>query len=187
MNIEELEGYNKKDKTISVSKICKKGFFTILPAFVIGIVLYYIIHGWYDWSKQPWTDYFINLAIFVVGFVIHEGIHYVLSYVYSDKDKSSIVFGTDSNYLKTYCYTTKALTIKQYRTLLLLPLLITGLLPYLIGIIIGSFHMVIASSCLIGMCGVDVSLLLMFRKEKSNSYIVQEDREDIYGGVVYSK
>lgn len=187
MNIEELEGYNKEDKTISVLDICKKGLLTIIPVMIIGIALYYIIYGWYDWSKQPWTDYFINAAIFIVGFVIHEGIHYVLSYIYSGKDKSSVVFGSDSNYLKTYCYTTKALTIKQYRTQLLLPLLVTGVIPYLIGIIIGSFHMVIACSCLIAMCGVDVRLLLMFRKEKSDSYIVQEDREDIYGGVVYSK
>ena len=92
-----------------------------------------------------------------------------------------------SNYLKTYCYTTKAITIKQYKLQLFLPILITGIIPYLIGIIVGSFHMVIASSCLIGMCGVDVKLLLMFRKEKNDSYIVQEDKEDIYGGIVYSK
>ena len=187
MNIEQLEGYNKKDKTISVVDVCKKGLLIILPCFIIGIALYYIIYGWYDWSKQPWTDYFINAGIFIVGFVIHEGIHYLLNYIYSDKDKSSVVFGSDSNYLKTYCYTTKAITIKQYKLQLFLPLLITGIIPYLIGIIVGSFHMVIASSCLIGMCGVDVKLLLMFRKEKNDSYIVQEDKEDIYGGIVYSK
>ena len=82
MDIEQLEGYNKEDKTISVVDACKKGLLIILPCFIIGIALYYIIYGWYDWSKQPWTDYFINAGIFIVGFVIHEGIHYLLNYIY---------------------------------------------------------------------------------------------------------
>lgn len=189
MKKEELEMKNleKKDITIPIEKACKRGFLTILPIFILLIAGYYLINGWYDWSIQPWRDYFTIVGIFIVGFVIHEFIHAV-GWAYNSEGKwKSIRFGYDYNYLKTYCDCTEAIKVGTYKLFKILPLFITGIVPYLIGIITGNFHLSIAGSCLVAMCGVDLILVIMFRKVSNNSYIICNDNPSIYGGEIYSE
>ena len=74
-----------------------------------------------------------------------------------------------------------------YKLSKLLPLLITGIIPYIIGIITNNFHLSVASAALIGMCGVDIATLIMMRKEKNTSYIVNDYDDSKYGGIIYEK
>lgn len=183
----ELKNLKKKDVTIPIEKACKKGFLTILPIFIVLIAGYYLIHGWYDWSLQPWKDYFIVVAIFIAGFLIHELIH-ALGWAKNSEGKwKSIRFGYDPNYLKIYCDCTEAIKIGTYRLFKILPIFITGLIPYLVGIIIGSFHLSIAGACLVAMCGVDLILVIMLKNENKDSYIICKDNPSIYGGEIYSQ
>lgn len=189
MKVELLEenGYKSRENLISIEKICKRGFIIALPTFLILVALYYLIYGWYDWSIQPWKDYFVGITIFIVGFLLHELIH-ALVWAFSSEDKwKSVRFGYDLNYLKPFCNCSEAVTVGRYKLSKLLPLLITGIIPYIIGIITNNFHLSVASAALIGMCGVDIATLIMMRKEKNTSYIVNDYDDSKYGGIIYEK
>ena len=186
MLIDELKQKNleEKDKTIKVESVCIKGFLIVFPLVVIGIVAYILIKGGANaMIEAPWTTYFLIMLVFAIGFAIHEGIHFITLLAFSKKGKKSVYYGFDPDYLKPYIKTNEAITISQYRILKVLPLIITAIIPYIISYFIGSFILGCASMLLLGMCGVDILLLLRTIGEKGNSYCTFD--EYCYGMKVY--
>ena len=182
MKREEMMKKEKRDISVPVEKMCKRGFFTILPIVILLIGSYYYVHGWYDWGVQPWTDYFIVMGTFLLGFAIHEFIH-TLGWVINSEGKwKSIEYGYDINYLKPYVHPTEGIKISKFRIIKILPLILTGIIPYAIGMAIGSFHLTMASVGLIGLCGVDIVTIFLLRKEKSNNYILSNDNPSRFLG-----
>ena len=184
MKKDDLMNYEKKDISIAVEKLCKKGFFIILPIVAILLGAYYFIHGWYDWSVQPWTDYFIIMGMVIVGYAIHEFIHALGWVKYSEGKWKSMVYGYDPNYLKPYLHPVEGIKIKQYIIIKILPLIITGLIPYIIGMALGNFHITVGGICLIGMCGVDIATVIKLMKEDKDNYILSNDNPSKYLGWV---
>lgn len=182
MKREEMMKKEKRDISVPVEKMCKRGFFTILPIVILLIGSYYYVHGWYDWGVQPWTDYFIVMGTFLLGFAIHEFIH-ALGWVINSEGKwKSIEYGYDINYLKPYVHPTEGIKISKFRIIKILPLILTGIIPYAIGMAIGSFHLTMASVGLIGLCGVDIVTIFLLRKEKGNNYILSNDNPSRFLG-----
>lgn len=187
MNKEKLQGYDKEQKIVMVEKAIKQGFLIIIPFVLILIGIYYIKYGWYDLTKHPWVDYFKVMGIFFVGFAIHELLHGLLYIIFTEQRKESLSYGYDPNYLKPYCNCLEPITIKQFRIVKILPLVVTGIIPYIIAIVSGNFHLVISSAFLVGLCGVDVYILILTRKVENTSFIVSSDNESEYGGIIYNR
>lgn len=177
-----LEKYNKKELTMTVEKVCKKGFITIIPIILIGFAIYYLIRGGYNILETPWKDYFTVMIYFIIGFVLHELIHGIVWGRVSEGGFKSADFGYDPNYAKPYCNPTEIITMKQFKIGKVMPLIITGILPYLISIIIVSFHLMIASLLLIGLCGVDIVILKMIFKEENTTLVMNHEKH--YGCIV---
>lgn len=178
----DLDKYSQKEVTMTVEKACKKGFITVIPIMLIGFAIYYLIRGGYNILETPWKDYFIVMTIFIAGFILHELIHGLVWGKVSEGGFKSAEFGYDPNYLKPYCNPTEVMTMKEYKLGKALPLIITGILPYLIAIIIGSFHLMIASLLLIGLCGVDIVIIKMIYKEKNTTLVINSEYD--YGCTV---
>lgn len=189
MKVEKLEekGFISKEKTIKIEAACKGGFLIILPIVILMIGAYFLINGGYDITVQPWTDYFIIAGMFIGGFAIHEFLHGITWVIVSEDKWKSIRRGLDINYMKPYINCEEAVKVSEYRIQKLLPVIITAIIPYIIAIITGNYHLAIASSFLFGMCGVDLKILLLLRKENKNSYIINHYDDSIYGGIIYDK
>jgi len=177
-----LEKYNKKELTMTVEKVCKKGFITVIPIILIGFAIYYLIRGGYNILETPWRDYFTVMIYFIPGFILHELIHGIVWGRVSEGGFKSADFDYDPHYAKPYCNPTEIITMKQYKLGKVMPLIITGILPYLISIMIGSFHLMIASLLLIGLCGVDIVILKMISKEKDTALVMNHEKD--YGCIV---
>ncbi|MBU5487903.1 DUF3267 domain-containing protein [Clostridium sp. MSJ-8] len=184
MKKEDLKEFSTKENIIKTSKLCKQGFIIVLPVFILMIASYYLIYGWYDWSVKPWTDYFIIVAICVVGMIIHEGIHLVFSLKNCNFKFNKILVAYDAECAKPCIKCKEAVLMSDYLIQKVLPVIVTAIIPYIIAIVTGNFHLVIASAVLFGMCGVDIKLFFIFRKEDKNSYILDDD-EDRYGGKIF--
>lgn len=189
MKIEKLEenGYESKENTIKIEKVCKGGFLIILPIVILMIGGYFLVNGVYDITVQPWTDYFIIVGFFVVGFLIHEFLHVIVWVICSEDKWKSLRYGLDINYMKPYINCEEAVKVNQYRIQKVLPVIITSIIPYIVALIIGNYHLAVASALLFGMCGVDLRVLILLRKENKDNYIVNDIDDGLYGGIIYLK
>jgi hypothetical protein len=107
--------------------------FAALAIIIIGILLQILI-----WQKTDFSLDFIFIIVFVaayiVGLLLHELIHALAMILISGASFSDIHFGFNKRYLSPYTHCNKIVPVRGFRIGLLLPVLITGLLPLIIGI-----------------------------------------------------
>lgn len=184
MNKEKLNlsKYTKKELAMSLEKVSKKGIIFVFFADLVAFILYFFIRGGYNFLKTPWSDYFTVMGIFIGGFILHELLHAIVWRVACEDGFKNVNFGFDPVNLKPYCKPTEVITINQYRLGKVLPLIITGIAPYLVSLIISSFLLMLGSLLLIGLCGIDIVILLSIAKVKNKALVIDDEYD--YGCIV---
>lgn len=171
---------NSNEIKISIIDALKKAMIIVIPMDIILFFIYYFIRGGYNILSRPWSIYFIIVLISIVGFVIHEILHGIILSFYSKKKFKDIEYGTDEEYLKPYCICREGLLIKEHKINRIIPIIVTGFLPYIISLIAGNFFLMIGSLVLICFCGIDLVVVLRLRKEKNETIITDATREAGY-------
>lgn len=169
---------------IPILEICKYGMMVSILPIILLFFVYYFIRGTYDFLSSPWTTYFITLAIFIGLFALHELVHGIAYYVYNGRDFKSIHFGTDEEYLKPYCKCYKSIDVNKFIISKLAPIIISGVIPYILSVIFGNFFLMLASLLTIFSCGVDIILVMEIRKHKEIKKI--KDNDVSYGYMRFS-
>ena len=159
--------------------------FLVPVAVVSGIVFFYLWHDSIDLHHEIMLlkkHTFAGLFILVFFVIIHELLH-ALAYLFLTKgDFKSISFGIIWKNLTPYCHYSKAISMRQYRIAVALPGLITGIIPLIISMSIGSFSLLVfALLFTLGAMG-DFSILWISRKEKSNTML--KDHPDKIGCII---
>lgn len=185
MTREELEakGYVKRDNIIDIMKAYKVAIISTVLVAIIGATGYTIKWGFFNVLKTPWRVYFSILGIFIGGFALHQLIHGICFGIFSGGKWKSVKFGLDDEILKPYSCSTEAITISKYRITRLLPIIFTGVLPYVVSIINGNFVLMVASLVLFIFCGIDLLALFVTRKEDKESLVFNSIKD--CGCIVY--
>ncbi len=185
MNKKQLlkNGYKEIHDEITIEKASKGGFFIVLPIIIALAIIYLLINGGHNFLVSPWRDYFKVAIIFIIGFAIHEGLHILLFKNISRNGRYE--FSLDPNWMKPYVRGEEPIKIVSYKIFKGVPLLVTGIIPYVISLFVADILLMIASILLIGMCGVDIYKLIKLRKIKGDSYIL--DDEYTHGHIIFTK
>lgn len=172
----------QKNKEIKISIIDagKKAMFITIPLDIILFFVYYLINGGYNILEEPWKIYFIIVSMVIVGFAIHELLHGIVLSKFSKKSLKEIEYGLDEELLKPYCICKEKISIKGHIINRAIPIIITGLVPYIISLIIGNFFIMVSSLCLIFFCGIDLIVILTIKKEDNSKLISDEGRQSGY-------
>ena len=110
-------------------------------------------------GKVWWTA----ILIFVLSIVVHELLHAV-GYVWvGGVPRTAVKFGFSWRGLAPYAHCHEPMTARAYRTAVMLPGLILGLLPAVLGLIIGSFGLTIFGAIMVMAAGGDLAVLLAIR------------------------
>jgi hypothetical protein len=126
---------------------------------------------------------FLFFGILILGIFFHELIHGTIWAGYCKNGFRSILYGFNRKAFSPYCHCTEILKINHYRLGTLMPGLITGLLPSLVGIITGNMMILILGMLFTLAAGGDFISLWMLRKAPENSYA--EDHPDEIGCYLY--
>ena len=128
--------------------------FTLVPG-----VLYPWVHGW-----GAFPDLGLEFFGWLVALtLLHEGIHAVGWKYASGLPWSAFKFGFAWKSLTPYCHAREAMPVGAYRIGSLLPLALTGLLPWAAGMILGDGDLGLAAAVLIGGAAGDVWVFLSIR------------------------
>lgn len=165
---------------ISIIDALKKAMIIVVPIDIILFFIYYFTRGGYNILSKPWSVYFIVVLISIVGFAIHEILHGIILSFYSKKSFKDIEYGTDEEFLKPYCICKVGISVKEHKINRIIPIIATGLMPYIIALITSNFFLMIGSLVLICFCGIDLIVVLRLRREKNETIITDETREAGY-------
>lgn len=181
------EEYAKEEKTISLGKANLIAVVVMVPVGMVLLVFYYLLYALPDLQKIGVNDYFSSLLMILVGFlfltVVHEFIHGFVWHFYCKNRWKSIKFGIAVKLLTPYCHCRELLFVWQYRLGTAAPLLLTGILPYLISLICGNFVLMAVSLLMIIGAGGDTAILLLLKNAKP--YELISDHPSLCGCIVY--
>ncbi len=170
--------YEKELKTIDIEKANKLGISLLIPVFLFFTALHFIL--WKDellhYFRNEFTimDAVRNLGLFFIamllGIVLHELIHGIFFAMFAKRGFRSIRFGVLWQYLAPYCHCKEPLQIKHYRLGALAPAIFLGVIPTIIGLVIGRYLITFLGIFFIVAAIGDFMVIYLLKDEKSTDY-----------------
>ena len=147
----------------------------IASIFLTPILLapFYFLWG-LDIHKIIENDYSYGLQFFLIlliGTIIHELIHGATAAWYVGMGWKNIRFGVQWQSLTPYCHSKMPMTAKNYRYVVMSPLIILGLLPYLASLLTGSGWLLTVGVIFTVAAAGDVMIFWLMRKIAPNEMV----------------
>ena len=162
------------DATISMARA--NGIALVLtPVVFLGLLVVYrllwatggIHQDIFQLRYLPWL-----LLILVLSIIIHEGLHAVGFVLVGRVPLSAIKFGFSWQGLAPYAPCRVPLPISAYRLSVLLPGFVLGFLPALVGLLIGSFALLLYGAVMLVTAGGDLAVFLAVRSVPSGARVI---------------
>ncbi|MHC1682296.1 MAG: DUF3267 domain-containing protein [Clostridiaceae bacterium] len=169
------------DKTFSLKKANIIGIIILIPMFITFFLIYHSLYS----NKVDSYNILHAVIIVILGIIAHEFIHGFVWHFYCEEKWKNIKFGFDKKTLSPITSCSEVLPINGYRLGTLSPFLITGVLPYIIGLTLNNATLVYASILLMCSAAGDFMILFTIMKEKGSSLVI--DHETLCGCTVYRK
>ncbi len=157
----------------------------LLGMSVVFLPLFYLLYGKDSMNTQMYSFLFKIIAI-GLGIFVHECIHGLFFFVYNKNGLKSIRWGISPKKMTAYCCCKDALMVYQYRVVLIMPFIILGLSPLIIGFIFNNFFGVIFGIVYCAASTGDLWVLYKLVPESGKTYF--KDSATYCGGeIIYDK
>lgn len=135
----------------------------IIPVTAVMFLLpYWLLGGQFVWAQRP--SLLILLLAFVGGILIHELLHAV-GFVWAGKvPVTAVKFGFSWKGLAPYAHCAEPMRASAYRLSIMLPGLVLGVLPGILGTILLSWPLVLWGILMVIAAGGDLAVLLAIRQ-----------------------
>ena len=181
------QGYRRTELTISIVKANIFAIGLMVAALVIGLVLFFLAND-LDSVTIRRVNPLLWILAFAVLIVVHELIHGVSWAIFTEHHFGDIAFGFMKQYLTPYCACAVPLSKGQYIFGALMPLLLVGIMPMIIGILSGSFFWLLIGAALTAGAGGDIQIvgnILRYKSEADD--ILYIDHPTQAGGVIFER
>jgi len=184
----DLKNYPKEKIAMSFVKANILGIIVAIPIAVLLAAFYFWI-----WKNSP-TDniidsfFFSNFVLyaivsFTLGTALHELIHGLLFAKYAKNGFKSVKFGVNWKTLTPYCHCSEPLQVKHYILVSIMPAIILGFIPYIIGIVIGSEALFLFGTLFTVVAVGDFIMVFLLLRENKNAWV--QDLPDEVGCIIY--
>ena len=157
---------------VDLSMIAKKGLLLTAIPLAVLLLIHFIIEGFY--FKLTGYTFVLFVGGYVVLIVLHEFLHLFGFRVFANVPWKRMKVGINLKAGIAYATTDKLMTNRAIRKALLLPFWLTGILPALIGLYIGSGVLVVLSALLIGGAVGDFAMYNQLKK-LPDDWLIKDD------------
>ena len=181
------QGYCRVELTVSIIKANWFAILLLIPLFVVGGGLFYLKNRGLG-DERLISSLLIFFGAYLVLIVVHELIHGVSWSLFAEHHWKDIAFGFMKQYMTPYCSCRVPLSKGQYIFGALMPLILLGIVPMLVGILIGSWLITLLGIVMADAAAGDILIvwnLLKYRSEAKE--IVYMDHPTQAGGVIFEK
>lgn len=176
-------GYTENSGTITVAKANIYALLTAGPIALICFIIYIRKWGSIVLEFTPATTLLFFISI-IACIVIHEFLHGITWSLFCKEGFKSISFGVMWKSLTPYCNCKEPLNFKAYLTGGLMPLLILGILLFIVSLFTGNSLLMNLSMINILCAGGDTTIALLLCKYKDALFI---DHPTDCGFVAFTK
>lgn len=181
------QGYRRVDLTVSIIKANIFAVVLLIPLLVIGICTVVFRNNGVSLGHSP-----LNIILFFVTYLIlipvHELIHGACWAILTEHHFKDIEFGFMKQYLTPYCTCTVPLGKGPYIFGALMPLIILGIIPMIIGIVTGSIFVLSVGILMTDAAAGDIMIVWKLLRYKSTAeHVVYMDHPTQAGGVIFEK
>ncbi|MDO4779993.1 MAG: DUF3267 domain-containing protein [Bacteroides sp.] len=176
--------YIKEKKTVS---LVKANLFSLALLPLFGLLYYVPFFIMWDFEGVAFgnLDMFCFILIFIGGIVVHELIHGITWALFAKNGFRSIKFGVLWKMLTPYCHCKEPLRLRHYILGGLSPLIFVGVIPALVGIIIGNFYLMNFGFLFSAAAAGDIMIVLALWNEDKDTFV--QDHPSEAGCYVYRK
>lgn len=157
--------------TISVGELVSRLGRWIIGTMLIVAVPFGVFNGWTTLVPPPLGADFLGdvalgvlilIGVYTLSVPVHEGLH-ALGMVATGTPTSSITFGAKWRQGIVYIHCDRPMSLRAYRFTLLLPVVVTGFLPAVAGIAIGSHWIAVYAALMIVSAVGDMEMVWRLR------------------------
>lgn len=160
---------------VDLPKVAKYGlYFTLLP-LVLLISVHFILAGQVLINVTFGSITMIGVG-YIIFIVLHEFFHLLGFRLFANVPWKSMKVGVNLKLGIAYATTDKLMANRAIRKALLLPFWLTGILPAIIGLYIGSSVLLIISALLIGGAAGDFAMYNQLKK-LPDDWLIKDDPE----------
>lgn len=178
--IPQLEGYVTEKKTISILAANIWALAVMAIVGVGGFALLYWLHAPLHFSYRMGGPFLLAL---LVGIVVHELIHGFTWMAVTHSGFGHLRFGVMTG--AVYCHIDVPMTKRAYVVGSLMPLLLLGLLPFVVSLLVGSLWLMLFGTMLSAAAMGDVMIVWALRHESPDTLVYDHPTEG--GCLVYHK
>ncbi|MFN3374259.1 MAG: DUF3267 domain-containing protein [Chloroflexus sp.] len=158
--------YQRLDRSVSFTQANLGALLFGLPLALLFILAHILIHQ----SLVLMASWEL-LGAFVIGVIVHEGLHAAGWMIAGNLPLSAITFGFSIKGLAPYAHAKQPLPINAYRFGTALPCVALGIVPSLIGII-GNWPMITGFGAVMTLAaGGDLLILWMLRRDPATALV----------------
>lgn len=172
------EGYKMEKRTIGMLKANLWAMGVMLAALIVGIPLILWLHGGFEQMRFLGI---ILVLLLVVSIVVHELIHGFTWMALTHSSFKHLSFGLLPG--GVYCHIDVPMKKRAYVTGALMPLLLLGVVPYVVSLIAGWGLLMVFASIMIGAAMGDVLIVWAIRKDGPDTLVYDHPSEP--GCLVY--
>lgn len=143
---------------------------------LVSVALYYSIWG-FTWNLS--LIVFLKFSLYnFIGIIIHELIHAIAFICIGKAKRSDVKFGFIFKSMTPFAHCKVPLSMRAYKISILLPVILTGIIPLIIGLFINSLLTVFVAAVLIA---GGIGDWMMYRKLRpfTNNAIVSDHPSEI--------
>lgn len=168
-----MEGKKKELRLYPLGKINVVATLVFFLLYLITLsVKLFGIKGQYTATGSVAWDIVLTVSLVAVGVLLHELFHGGAAMVFGKCARKDVKIGADLKQGLFYCHCSRPITIGAYRMMLITPLIVTGLIPYVICLFFGGLIIPVAFSLLFAGATGDVAMFCGLLKEKDKNLLV---------------
>ncbi len=178
-SIPEMEGYATELRTIGMLKANVMALVVLGLFCLLGVAGMYAIWGGISFGR-PWSSMLFCIGIFA-GVAVHELIHGFTWMWATRSGFSHLRFGLLQG--GVYCHIDVPMSKRKYVVGALMPLLLLGVVPFLLSFATNSLWLMLFGAIFIGCAMGDVLIVWAIRKEPPDTLVYDHPSEP--GCIVY--
>lgn len=182
-------GYKETELTIGIVKANIIALIMAVPVSVVAIALFFLLNrSFYVDTEHIVRDNIIFFVSIFLLIVVHELVHGITWAVMSPNHFKDIEFGFMLEYLTPYCTCKEPLRKGPYIMGALMPLIVLGIIPLIVGIATGSFFLLAVGIVMTVTAAGDMMIVYNILKYKTDSKdVLIVDHPTQGGSVVFER
>lgn len=160
--------------TINLKKVNYISYAMLIVPFIFAVLLKFLVFKKNSYGVGYW-DYLIIILGMPILFVCHECVH-ALFFMIGGAPKKSIKFGAIPKKMMLYCTTNEPINKKAYAIALIMPLIITGVLPLIVAIVLLDWKYIFLFAGMISGAAGDVVMIIKLLKYKTAKMVLDHPK-----------